>query len=221
MKRTRLVLAVVLGALPIAVVVALWTTKTRTDSVKIVAIDDGYEIEIRSAGRYLAPFTPEGPFPQWGQTTRFLAQGSGERDEIDGVIYKKYSLGKNLETAYLANTFRTCTVHISEAASRLTVDGELSEERKYLINHSGKYDGLDIDHPVIVPLLPHHTAEDIDQRYVRVRGYASDGTLETVNKTFRVNLWEAGEYEVVGLVHSREGELPFLWVCSYKKIATP
>ncbi|MEI8376866.1 MAG: hypothetical protein WCJ35_28970 [Planctomycetota bacterium] len=196
---------------------ALWSFRTRTDTVSVTAIDEGYVIEITSAGRSLLPLGPEGPFQKWNEQTRFLAQGSGEREEIDGLTYKKYTMGKNLETTGLYKMF-SCIIYISEEAKRLVVQGELTVDRKYLINHSGTYDGITIDRPNILPLSAHAKIEDIDHRYVRAKGHLKDRQFETTGKIFDVDVWKDGEFEVVGFVYKMQEDPPILHVSSYKRI---
>jgi hypothetical protein len=197
---------------------ALWSWTARRDTVSVTAIDDGYEIRITSVGRSMLPIGPEGPFKKWSQETRFLAQGSGEQAEIDGLTCKKYTLGRDLETTWLSHMFSICTIYVSEDAKRLVVQGTLAADTKYLINLSGTYNGITIDHPEILPLPAHATIEDFDRRYVRVRGHVKDGFLKTGGNTVAVGHWNEGDYEVVGLVYKRRGDLPLLDACAYKRI---
>jgi hypothetical protein len=142
---------------------------TRADSVQVIGVDDGYEICIKSEGNYLMPISPEGPFPKWGAGTRFLASGPGKRVAIDGVVYKEYTIGEDLEMKSLANMFSTCVVRISEGAKRLIVQGQLSEERKYVLNPSGTYEGITIDRPKVVALSPRTRIEDMGSVYGKNR----------------------------------------------------
>ncbi len=155
-KRTIALLVCVSAAAAFMAFMAVWTLwrwTARTDTVSVTAIDEGYEIRITSSGRSRLPLGPEGSFKEWSQETRFLAQGSGEQKKIDGLIYKKYTMGRDLETTWLSDMFSHCTVCISEEAKRLVVQGELSADKNYLINHSGTYDGITIDRPKFFPCL--------------------------------------------------------------------
>ena len=205
---------VVIGSLPILGV--FWLCRTRT-TVKVVAIDDGYEIRITSAGRSHLPLGPEGPFHEWHQETRWLAVGGGDREEIDGRTYKKYVLGKNLETSWLAGMFSTCTIHVSDEAKRLVVQGKLAPDKQYLINHSGTYNGITIERPTIIPLSADTAIHDVNHCYIRARGHAKNGVFEAAGKTFAVDWLLDGDVEIVGFVYERPGNQPLLMESSHKK----
>jgi hypothetical protein len=206
--------------------VAAWAVSppwTRTDSVRVTAIDDGYDIFIHSAGRWLVPVSPEGPFPKWGDGTRLFAEGRGERVEIDGVAYQEFTRGKNLR----ALGFSECAIYVSEAEKRLIVRGELAADRKCHINHSGQYDNITIAHPEIVPLMLDAKITDIDHRYIRARGRFDEANFTAAGKTFEVNNGpydDPNEYEIVAYVesdyfHTSKDHLPYLFVVSYKKVS--
>jgi hypothetical protein len=89
----RIAVAVILAIIAVAVVACAFFPTT---TVKIVAIDDGYDIRIRTSGRSPLPLTAEGPFAKWSELSRFTAKGPGEIVEREGVRHKKYSMGKDL-----------------------------------------------------------------------------------------------------------------------------
>ncbi len=134
------------------------------------------------------------------------------------MTYKKYTLGRNLETTWLSHMFSFCTICVSEEAKRLIMHGELAADTNYLINHSGTYDGITIDRPEILPLAADVSIGDIDHRYIRAKGHVKDGHFEAGGRTFAVNLWNEGDFEVVGFVYNHRA-LPLLQVSSYKRIA--
>ena len=165
----------------------------------------------------MLPLGPEGSFKKWNQETRFLALGGGERARIDGVTYKKYTMGRNLETTWLSDMFSHCTVCVSEEAKRLIVRGELSADRKYLINHSGTYNGITIERPTIIPLSADTAIHDVNHCYIRARGHAKNGVFEAAGKTFAVDWLLDGDVEIVGFVYERPGNQPLLMESSHKK----
>jgi hypothetical protein len=207
---------VVIGLLPILGV--FWLCRTTT-TVEVIAIDEGYEIRITSAGRSHLPLGPEGPFHEWHQETRWLALGSGDREEIGGRTYKMYTFGRNLETSWLAKMFSTCTIYISEEHQRLIVQGALASDKQYLINHSGTYDGITIERPTILPLSAETAIHDVNRCYIRARGHLKDGQFDTEGKVFSATVWFEGEAELIGRVYERPGYPPLLSVSGYKRIA--
>lgn len=210
-----------------AILLAVWVfcpPWTRTDTVKVTAIDEGYEIRITSAGRLLLPLGPEGPFPKWSDQTRLLAEGNGEQIEINGLRDKRYSVGKDLQCPW----FSSGSIRISEEGRRLVVQGELAHDRQYHIKHSGTYDNITIDHPQILSLLAHAKVEDIDNRYIRARGRFKDGKFDAMGMTFGTNNppYEpdgSADFEVIGVVaadyYKTAGHDPFSFVISYKKLS--
>jgi hypothetical protein len=212
---------IVIG-LTIIVVIAwhLIHPRTRTDSIQVTAIYDGYRILIRSEGTYLLPLSPDGPFPKWMQETELFADGAGMPVTIDGLAFKKYTIGKDLQGGWFANGWAA----ISEGGKRLILQTELEKDRRYLINHSGTYNGITVDHPQIFPLLISDKMEDLDGRYIHAKGHYRDWTFEAAGKKFEVqssDLNETPEYEVIGLVrlhcpYSSGG--PYLVVISRKRV---
>ena len=197
-----------------------------TDTVEVIAVDDGYVIHVRSEGNYLIPpISPDGPFPKWGESTRFRAQGAGKRVAIDGVIYKEYAIGKDLETTSDSYMFSTCVVRISEDAKRLIVQGQL--KRKDDFNPSGTYDGITIDRPKVIALSASTKIEDIYGHYIRARGHyeyphpqhPGAWQFRAEGKTFLLldNLGKDGDFEIVGQVN-HNGDDDMLGVSSYKRI---
>jgi hypothetical protein len=217
----------------IVVLVAVSAGWARTDKAEVVAVGDGYDIHIRSEGYSWIPITPDGPFPKWGHSNRFRAQGDGKRVAIDGVIYKEYALGTDLKPTGNANKFSTCILRISEETKRIILQAQLSPEDYIHFDPSGTYDGVKIDHPKVVDLSPRTKIEDINGRYIQARGHyeyphpqhPAEGRFIAEGKTFRIfNLYlgKDGDFEIVGHVFNAIpcglGEGYILGVSFYKRI---
>jgi hypothetical protein len=215
------VVAIVLGGLLVAVSLLVLSIhqycKART-TVEVTAIDEGYEICITTTSKSYLPIGPEGPFHESHQQTRWLAIGCGNQETIDGQTYKRYELGKNLETSWLAQMYSRCTIHVSDDANRLIVQGNLAPDKKYLINHSGIYRGIAIERPTIIPFSADTAIHDVNHHYIRAKGYLKDGQFKTVGRVFCTTTWFDGEAELVGRVYERSGTPPLLMTSGYKKI---
>jgi hypothetical protein len=186
--------------------------RTQTDSVRVTAIDDGYDISISSEGRYMMPLTPEGPFPKWSRGARLFAEGSGESVEIDGLSYKKYSVGKDL----IAANYSSGSVYISEKGKRL-----LTRE----LEGNKTFDNITIEHPKIILLTRDTTIEELDHCYIRARGRFNDWKFNAAGKTFEIQNYPYGdsrEYNVIGVVmvdyFKSPGHLPYLGVIWSKPV---
>jgi hypothetical protein len=215
MRITWGIISLTLASVITAICVRPWT---RTDTVTVTAIDDGYDIRIHSSGRWLFPISPEGPFPKWTDATRFFAEGSGERVDRNGVIYKKYIVGMDL-----TSTWYSCgTICISEHDKRLIVQGERPADRHDRTTWSGTYDNVVVDHPEILILTETTRIEDIDHRYVRARGHFRKSRLEAAGKLLYAPTAPPdalGTYEVVGVVELHYDPEPSIHIVSYKKVA--
>jgi hypothetical protein len=193
--------------------------RTRTDSIKVTAIYDGYQMLVRSEGTCLTPLCADGPFPKWMQETKLFAEGAGTPVTIDGLTFKKYTVGKDLMGGWLASGWAA----ISEEGKRLILQAELQKDRRKLINHSGTYNDITVDHPKIFPLLESDKMGDLDGRYIHARGHYRGWTFEAAGKKFEVQsaFNEAPEYDVIGVVrlhylYSSGG--PYLVVISCKRV---
>jgi hypothetical protein len=208
----------------------VFKTFSRKDTLEVLAIDDGYDIRITSSGRSVFPFV-DGPglFPEWSVQTRLQAQGDGEKVQIDGLPYKKYSVDKDLKTMW----FSSGVIYISEEAKRLVVKGELCPDRYYHINHSGTYDNIRIDRPRIHLLSENTKIDDIDGCFIRAKGRSKGWKFEAMGITFEPNdcPWlvensieseNSLNLEVIGRVSTnsftRSKQEPCLLVVSYKII---
>jgi hypothetical protein len=202
-----LVIAILVAVGLCTVVCAIGGFHTQTDSVTVTAIDDGYDIRLLSEGRYLMPLTPEGPFPKWSHGIRLFAEGSGEKIEMDGLLYKKYRIGKDLT----AVNYSSGIVCISEEGKRL-----VTQE----IDGGKEFDNITIEHPQIVSLNQDSKIEDLDHCYIRARGRFEGWKFKAAGKIFETN-WtvdDPRECEVIGfvVVEAGPGRLPNFSLISRK-----
>jgi hypothetical protein len=210
-KRSSLRIAVV-AILALVAVVILTCAFFQTTTVEIVPIDDGYDIRICTSGRSFLPLTAEGPFPEWSELSWFNAEGPGEAVEREGMKYKKYSIGKDL----YSSTYARGSLWISEASATLIVDADLSKENEDhgIMNHSGKYEGVAIYHPL--PLTVDTPDERVDGQYVRVRGHFDEkgNRFEAAGRSFPnycgvpYGCTKTETYEVVGVFHAHHVDHP-------------
>ena len=194
---------------------------TRTDTVEVTAIDDGYQISIESKGRLLQPLSLEGAFQKWSDCTTLFAEGPGEQVEMDKVAYKKYTIGKNLQGKW----FYKCVIYISDSEKRLIVQGELAD--KHRVNHSGIYDNITISRPEIFSIDTNAKIVDINHDYIRAKGRFIGWKFVVCGKEFGVNdkpSDDSGEWEVIASVKSDYANnvkyyLPYLFIISCKKVS--
>jgi hypothetical protein len=217
-----------IGAVVIASLIALvvsWHAIYRTTKVCIDAIDDGYDVRIRTSGRSPLPLTPEGPFPKWSELTWLTADGPGEVVQRDGTVYKKYTLGKDLRDRL--HRYSSGSLCISPESNALVVDVQLSGEHQDLMNQSGRYGNVTIEHPPIVPLAADTPVGRIDGKYVRARGRFRDKDcrFEAAGRSFPCygapyGCKDSAVYEVIGVFHSRDAcgrDEPQLEITSARK----
>jgi hypothetical protein len=212
-----------LAVVACSLLIVLMCVCSSTTKVTIVAIDEGYDIHIRTFGRSPLPLTAEGPFPKWCELSRFTVVGPGTNSERDGVKYKKYSIRKGVYSHYSGGS-----LWISEANQTLIVDAELSKKSNGLMNHSGRYGHVTVEHPSIVSLTIDTPTESVDGRYVRARGHFDEEKFrfEAAGRSFPsysapYGCKQTDSYEVVGLFHARDAchrEEPQLDIITIKKI---
>jgi hypothetical protein len=218
---TKITIAFAILVVTIIVACSLCPSRTRTDTVKITDIDDGYEVFFRTDGRVLSPpISAEGLFPRWGQGAVLYADGSGERVQLDGVMYRKYILGRDLR----ATVFSSCVLYISEAKQRLIVQGNIIPGRG-LIDRSGTYNNVTIDHPQVISLVAGAKIGDIDEQYIRARGRFDTSNYHSRFQAAGITFEAAcgpvdaqGEYDVIGFVRVYNGT-PNMSIKSCKSVS--
>jgi hypothetical protein len=208
-------LAIVAGLIALFTVAVgvLCPSRTRTDKLEITAIDDGYMLFFRTDGRVLfPPVSAEGIFPAWGEGAVLHADGPGEQTTLDGCIYKKYRMGKDLR----ATVFSGCTVYLSESERRLIVQGSVVPGRRF-IDRSGTYNNIKIVRPKIISLTPDIKTADLDGQYIRARGRFTEWHFETEGRTFyapkpfEVN--DHAQYDVIARVRCYKEPQLFIVSC--------
>jgi hypothetical protein len=238
MKRLRFKIVAAIIVSPIAIML-LWCINTcrskqppfpegllQKTKVDIIAIDDTYDIHIRIGGRLFMPITAEGPFPEWSADTRMITEGEGENVNHDGKTYIKYTIGKNLRCEY--NRLSSGNIWISEKTNTLIVDVVLNEASKGLMNQSGEYKNINIEHPPVIPLAIDTPINSLDGQYVRARGHfiEKEDRFEAAGRSFTDSYAPQGcketdLFEVIGIVHTydwRQRGEPHLQIFTCKKI---
>jgi hypothetical protein len=230
MKYSPARIAVTVIAVLLAVTL-FWLGVHRTSTVRITAIDDGYDIHIVTKGRSPWPLTVEGAFPEWCEFTWLTAEGSGETVQSDGVTYKKYAVGKDLQDRL--NRYSGGSLMISPESKTLIVDAQLSQKSQDcdLMNQSGVYENVTIDRPAIIALAADTPIDRIDGEFVRARGHFLDkeSRFEAAGMSFREYCAPYGckvgdLYEVIGVFHARDvcgRDEPQLNIITMRKIDEP
>jgi len=152
----------------IVLLIGFCSIHTRKDSVDVTEIEGKYRIRFLSRGNYLAPITPEGPFPIWTDASFFQTDGKGARNDQGDISYE---LGKNLESQY--QKYRESILTIHEKEKEITFKGKLGREYKSATNHSGSYT-IDIERPQIFRIEQFINQDQMLDKYIKARGRFTD-----------------------------------------------
>ena len=144
---------------------------SRSDNVVVKAIDDFYEIAIYSSGKWYIPISAEGLFPEWSDSTYMVTIKDGIKVKIDGVLFKKFVIGEDIEVRL--NKFSKGEIFLSESDKILRIKAKLGRDYKWTdsVNHSGEYRQINIERPKIVTINSSSIIQDLMGSHIRVVGH--------------------------------------------------
>ena len=128
-------------------------------------IDGDYLIQFISRGKWVAPTTPEGPFPDWVDVSTFQTNGDGY---YLGEGKYRYIIGENIESQY--NKYEEGFVEISDNGNGITLDATLSHKYSDAVNHSGTYKELNLKTPKVYGIEEFKSQEDMVGKYIKANG---------------------------------------------------